>query len=104
MLARLKALALGVALAALPGCIGLLYRHTTEPLDVDFNRTPVAATKDGQGDVKEIRYYVGVSWDSNGIGDIAKARGIKTVYFADMETLSLFLGIWTQRTVHIYGE
>ncbi|MBI1852708.1 MAG: hypothetical protein HYR85_20395 [Planctomycetes bacterium] len=103
MITRLKGFVLAAAVALTPGCIGILYRHTTEPLDENFRKTPAGVTKSGHGDVKEIRYYASVTWDTNGIGDIAKANGINTVYYADLETLSV-LGIWTQRTVHIYGE
>jgi len=48
--------------------------------------------------------YVDIVWDSNAIGDIARAQGIDEIYYADMETLSVVFGIWSQRTVHIYGK
>ena len=34
---------------------------------------------------------------------IAKENGIETIYYADLETLSI-LGIWNQYTVHVYGK
>jgi len=46
---------------------------------------------------------VDVLSDSNAIGDIAKQNGIETVYFADLETMSILI-IWNQYTVHVYGQ
>ncbi len=88
----------------LAGCTtGLIYTHTTTPLDLNANQTPLA-TQSEEGDVKRLSYsFVDVRWDSNAIGDIAREYGIETVYFADIERLSI-LGIWNQDTVHIYGR
>ncbi len=48
-------------------------------------------------------WYLHFMWDSNAIGDIAKEHGIETVYYADLEELSV-LGIWHEYTIHIYGK
>jgi len=96
---------LGLAFV-LPGCVsGLIYTHVTTPLDLDLNNTPVFTGRQqaGKGDTKTIRYYVQIDWDSNAIGDIAKKAGLTEVHYADLETLSV-LGIWTQKTVHVYGQ
>ena len=90
----------------LTGCTsGLIYTHVTTPLDVNLNNTPVftGRRQTGKGDTKKIRYYVDIEWDSNAIGDIMKQAGLTEVHYADLETLSV-LGIWTQRTVHVYGR
>ena len=89
---------------ALCGCaspFGLVYTHTFEPLSTDYHRTPVVSDQSA-GDVKQIQYYVRVSWSSNGIGEIAKEYGFDEVYYADLETLSV-LGIWEQQWAHVYG-
>ena len=39
---------------------------------------------------------------SKHFGEIAKEHGFETVYYADLETLSV-LGVWTQQYVHVYG-
>lgn len=86
------------------GCTGprgLIYTHTIQPLTTNFDQTPVAGDT-AEGDVKEIQYYVRVSWSTNGIGAIAKENGFDKVYYADLETLRV-LGIWTQQWVHVYG-
>jgi hypothetical protein len=88
----------------LAGCTpyGLLYTHIKKPLDTNMSQTPVSDSK-GQGDIKHFRFYVDVMWDSNAIGDIAKKHGIDTVYYVDIEMLSV-LTIWNQYTVHVYGQ
>jgi len=90
-------------LLGLTGCTGLIYTHIVEPLDVNLNDTPVFTTRPAKGDVKRIRYYVEIEWDSRGIGDVAKKAGMTEVYYADLETLTV-LGVWTQRFVHVYGR
>ncbi len=87
------------------GCVttGLIYTHVTSPLDTNMSQTP-SGTNEAEGDIKEITFYnISVLWDSTAIGDIAKANGMETVYYADVESLSVF-GIWNQSTVHIYGK
>ena len=87
----------------LPGCAtGLIYSHTTVPLDVNFTDTPIVDRTD-LDDTRHFRFYVQVDWNKNAIGDIAKRAGFQEVYYADFEELSV-LGIWTQRYVHVYGK
>ncbi len=40
----------------------------------------------------------------NGLGDVAKAHGIKTIYYADIERWSAAFGLWSMEVVHIYGR
>ena len=88
----------------LAGCTprGLLYTHIKTPLDINMFQTP-ADGKSLHGDLKHIHFFVNVLYDSSGIGDIAKQNGIETVYFIDLEKLSI-LSIWNQYTVHVYGK
>jgi hypothetical protein len=92
------------AFILLAGCTpyGILYTHTKMPLDTNMSQTPVSGSN-GQSDIKHIRFYVDVMWDSNAIGDIAKKHGIEEIYYADIERLSV-LGIWNQYTVYVYGK
>lgn len=111
MIYRLIAIVLIAFVLPLWGCRlvpptidGLLFKHTIEPLDLDMNQTPVG-TKARSGSIKHIQYsYIGASWDSNAIGDIARQRGIETIYYADIETVSVLLRIFNFYTVHVYGE
>lgn len=93
-----------VAALFLGGCTaGLLYTRTTEPLTLNHHATPVV-TNSAQGDVKHIQLnWFGVMWDRNGLGEIAREHGLKELYYADMEHLSV-LTVWRQYTVHLYGR
>ena len=95
--------AFGAALL-IAGCTtGIIYTHTQQPLTLDMHTTPIVSNS-AAGDIKHIQVsFVGVAWDSAAIGDIAKKHGLKEVYFADLETLSV-LRIWNQYTVHVYGQ
>jgi len=101
LLSRLTILAVALILA---GCSprGFLFTKATMPLDINLSQTP-KASHHGQGNVKHLHYYVDVMWSSNAIGDIARQNGIKTVHYADLETLRI-LGIYNRYTVHVYGE
>ena len=86
------------------GCAptGIVYTHTIQPLDTNMSRTP-SDGRSAEGNLKHISFYVNVIWDSAAIGDIAKKKGIDTIYFTDLETLRV-LTIWNQYTVHVYGK
>jgi len=102
---RLVPMLAACALFALcTGCtFGLIYTHKIVPLTTNFDRTPVGERME-RGDTKDIRIYnIEVQWDSNAVGDVAREHGFEELYYADMETLSV-LGIWTQKTLHLYGK
>ncbi len=84
------------------GTTGIIYKHVTTPLDINMSRTPFSVVEK-EGDIKELAIDVRFLWGSNAIGDIAKANGMETVYYADIEELQI-LGYWSQHTIHIYGK
>ena len=100
---RVFALAL-VVVGGAAGCAtnGALFTHVTEPIDVNFDRSPVHV-EEGSSEWHTVQYYVQVDWGHNGLGQVAKQHGLKRIHYADLETLSI-LGIYTQRRVHVYGE
>lgn len=82
---------------------GLIYSHTREPLMINANATKAVGGKQSRGSVLELQVQaMRITWSENAIGEIAKATGIDTVYYADIEELRI-LGIWATHTVHIYG-
>ncbi len=97
--------AIMMAALLLSGCgIGVLYTHTVEPLNPNMHRTEIASTS-GQGDIKQIKIDgISVTWDDNSIGSIAREKGLKELYYADREILSVVFGIWSQETIHVYGR
>ena len=108
MLARgLRFAAIGLLAVCLTGCgLGLIYTHVTVPLDVNLEEEPVPPDDLGRhpgADWKTLHYIVRFDWDSAAIIDAAHAAGLTKVYYADMEVLSVFFGIWEQRTAKVYG-
>jgi hypothetical protein len=86
------------------GCgIGLLYTHTVEPLNPNMHRTEMKPAS-GEGNIKQIKYDMSITWDDNSIGGIAKEKGLTELYYADREILSVVFGIWSQETIHVYGR
>ncbi len=100
---RMTALALLLALAASGCAYGILYTHTVTPLTLNHQATPVAGTE-AKGDIKHIQVgWLGVMWGKDGLGDIARENGMKELYYADLEYLSV-LTVWRQYKVHLYGK
>jgi hypothetical protein len=90
-----------------PVC-GLLYTHLKYPLTLDLNATPVPQLKPYDAKIIEIKepitgLGINARLNSNAIGEIARAHGMKTLYFADQESFSI-LGIWTSNKVILYGR
>jgi hypothetical protein len=110
-----RALAASAAmLVLLSGCSstgplpGFIYTHLTYPLTTDLNATPVPRTPPRDAKIIEIRepisgLGINARLNANAIGEIARAHGIETLYFADQERFSI-LGIWTSHKVILYGR
>lgn len=99
-----------LSLIMLTGCVsGEIYSHTTRPLDVDFNNTPVHDGRRGESWktlVIPIYYqdaFLRFDWGDMSIANSMEEAGIETVHYADVETRSV-MGIWTESWVHVYGE
>jgi hypothetical protein len=87
---------------------GFIYTHVTYPLTADLNAAPVPATPPRDAKIIEVRepisgLGINARLNANAIGEIARAHGIKTLYFADQERFSI-LGIWTSHKVILYGR
>jgi len=86
---------------------GYLYTNTRTPYSIDLDNTPVSSDS-GKSSVLRIRepftdLGVYTEINSNAIGDIARKNGMQKVYFADLETFSIF-SVWRNQTLVIYGE
>jgi hypothetical protein len=86
---------------------GAVYTRIKFPLTTDLDQTP-AAVDAGNGKIVRIKepfsgYGIYAEFNSNAIGEIAKRHGLKTVYYADIERLSI-LGIWRHDEVIVCGE
>ena len=107
---RVTCITLVLCLFGTTGCVGgLIYSHTTIPLDTDLHRTPVH----GGGRVESWKtlviplFYVDgqieFDWGDVSIAKAMEEAGVETVHYADLETRRI-LWVWTQRWVHVYGE
>ena len=97
-----------VVTMGLSGCLsGAIYTHTTVPLDVNLEGAPAhPGHRGGSWKTLVIPLYVAnprFDWGSTAIGDALEQADLDTAYYADLETFSV-LGIWTQRTIHVYGR
>jgi hypothetical protein len=112
---RELALVLFTALIVLTGCSnGVLFRdglfsHTIQPLT--FNREPTKlreGEREALGRINQFQYPLtaglSIRIGKNGLGDIAKEHGMKTIYYADIERWSAAFGIWSAEVVHVYGR
>lgn len=82
---------------------GLVYTHTTRPLDLNLGGTEIGETR-FTGEILHLQYKgLSTAWDSNAIGAIARKNEMETIYYADLEFLSV-LGLWNRYTVHVYGK
>lgn len=88
---------------------GVLYTDITVPLTTNMQNTPVGTREAGQSSTTHIRlpiprYRVGAEWSSRAIGDAAKKAGLRKVYYADLQTYSLFFGTYRKEVLHVWGE
>jgi hypothetical protein len=87
---------------------GFIYTNITYPLTWDLNETPVPRDVPRDAKIIEVRepfsgLGINARLNANAIGEIARANGLKTLYFADQERFSI-LGIWTSHKVILYGR
>ncbi len=104
---RLAVAGLVFCLAGGTGCIsGAIFQYTTVPIDVNLDETPAHTGERGPSWKTFVIPYplrMQFHWGSTAIGDAIRYRGLTTVHYADLRTLSV-LGLWTQRWVYVYGE
>jgi hypothetical protein len=101
-----RGLLLAALLVGVTGCTapGLIYTDIVRPLDLDLHETPDKRARGRSGTKAITLYNISVIWDSAAIADAARQRGLTKIYYADMRTVSVWFGIWQQRTAIVYGE
>jgi hypothetical protein len=97
-----------IATLTLGGCTrGLIYTNVTRPLTLNMNHTPrgvssgSASTHQVRDPVTQLR--LSAEWNSRAIGDAMLSGMIADAYYADLTTISVLGGIWSERTVTVYG-
>ena len=101
---------LAVLLLLLSGCVSrpMLYSHVTEPATKKFQQTPVGSKQCLVHGYRVREPFTGhgisAEWDTHYLNQVALQAGITNVYYADIETLSIFFQIYQRRTLIIYGD
>jgi hypothetical protein len=91
------------------GCTsGFVYTNVIRPLSTDMDQTPLGG-KTFAINSKRIQepltgFDLSAEWDSRAIGDAARNGGLTTVYFADLQTISVLGGLWKQQIIRVRGD
>ena len=85
---------------------GALYTDSTKPYVLDMQETPIGVSKPQQGAkfVSIPTTMISAGWSSRAIGEAAKRAGLSEVYYADLRTFSVLLGLWEEKTLLVYGK
>lgn len=70
----------------------------------NFDATPVATDSGSNKVVTVTVQNFSVGWGRDGIGDIARSRGVAEVYYADVERTQALFGLFLRDRVRIYGR
>ena len=81
---------------------GLIYQHTRIPLALDMTATPATGNEGNPRHVHkiEIQGVRALSGD-NSIGGIARASGLESIHYADLEIFRVLF--YERKTLHVYG-
>jgi TRL-like protein family len=99
-----------LCVSVLTGCgtFGIIYSNTVIPYSEEFRETPVGTKRcvieDYQLSEPLTRVTLAAEWSTNYILAEAKKAGIKDVYYIDIKTVSILLGIYKNKTLIIYGN
>jgi len=98
-----------LVILSLTGCVrapfvppqGVGFSQTTAPLDLDYDNTQLAGTKQGTASVMNILGLISVGDASSKTA--AENGGISTIVHADYQHFNV-LGVFQQTTVIVYGK
>ena len=95
-------------LTACASAPGQLYTHTVSPFSHDFHAVPVGARvcRVHEHSLKEpiSRAGISVSFTARVVKEAAQAAGLKNIYYADLETVSILHGVYARRTLILCGD
>jgi len=87
---------------------GRLYTNKVVPFSEDFNKTKVGSKKFIIDDfkVKEpvTGFNITVEWMTSNLKEKAAKAGIKTIHYADLRVFSTLLGLYSKKTLIVYGD
>ncbi len=96
---QLKILAAMVSI--LIGVYGCAYMDVKEPLDLDLNQTTLGA-RTGEASCQSVLWLI--AWGDAGTNAAAKNGGISVIRHMDEHVQSYAFGLYSKRTVIVYGD
>ncbi|MCM8538147.1 MAG: hypothetical protein NE334_19545 [Lentisphaeraceae bacterium] len=105
-----KSIILAVLMCLSSSCAidGRLYTKKVMPFTENFHQTPVGSKVCYVDDfrIKEpvSGYNVSAEWMRSNLLTEAQKAEMTKIYYADVETFSFLLGIYTRKTLRIYGD
>jgi len=87
---------------------GRLYTSKTIPYSDDFKETPLGSKVCYVEDFKVKEpvsgYNINAEWMTTSVIEQARKQGISKIYYADLKVFSILLGIYSKKTLVIYGD
>ena len=87
---------------------GLLYTNKVIPYSDNFKETPIASKVCYVDDFKVKEPVSGFNlqaeWMTSAVINEARKAGIKEIHYADMKIFSVLLGLYTKKTLIVYGD
>jgi TRL (tRNA-associated locus)-like protein len=80
---------------------GCLFADVMIPLDTNLDETKLG-TKTGESTSQAVLWLV--AWGDSGTHAAAQAAGITTILHADQRIFSVLFGLYSKRTVVVYGD
>ena len=90
------------------GTFGIIYSKTVVPYSEEFKETPVGSKsciiEDYQLTEPLTTVPLAAEWSTNYILTEARKAGINSIYYIDIKTVSILLGIYKHNSLIIYGN
>ena len=87
---------------------GRLYTNKVIPFSENFHETPkgskICYVKDFKVKEPVSGYNISAEWTTSAIIEQARKAGIEKIHYADLKIFSVLLGIYSKRTLIVYGD
>ncbi len=87
---------------------GRLYTSKTIHYSENFNETPVGSKVCYVDDFKVQEpvsgYNINAQWMISSVVEKARQAGITKIYYADLKVFSILMGIYSKKTLVVYGD
>ena len=87
---------------------GRLYTNKVIPYSEDFKETPIGSKVCYVDDFKVKEpvsgYNISAEWMTSSVIEQARQEGISKIYYADLRVFSILMGIYSKKTLIVYGD